>query len=136
MHPVNRPRILILLKHYEPAFRFGGPIRSVVNLVGALHKEFDFKVVCLNRDFRETQPLDGIEEDVWLNRNGAQVCYVDASLSKPLKLVKAIRSIDYDLVYLNSFFEPLFSTLPALLMKIGIPEEPADHHGAARRVFS
>ena len=120
MHPVNRPRILILLKHYEPAFRFGGPIRSVVNLVGALHKEFDFKVVCLNRDFRETQPLDGIEEDVWLNRNGAQVCYVDASLSKPLKLVKAIRSIDYDLVYLNSFFEPLFSTLPALLMKIGL----------------
>jgi len=120
MHPVNRPRILILLKHYEPAFRFGGPIRSVINLVGALHKEFDFKVVCLNRDFRETQPLDGIEEDVWLNRNGAQVCYVDASLSKPLKLVKAIRSTDYDLVYLNSFFEPLFSTLPALLMKIGI----------------
>jgi len=120
MHPAIRPRILILLKHYEPAFRFGGPIRSVVNLVGALHKEFDFKVVCLNRDFRETQPLDGIEEDVWLNRNGAQVCYVDARLSKPLKLVKAIRSTDYDLVYLNSFFEPLFSTLPALLMKIGL----------------
>ena len=60
------------------------------------------------------------KEHVWLNPNGAQVCYVDASLSKPLKLVKAIRSTDYDLVYLNSFFEPLFSTLPALLMKIGI----------------
>lgn len=119
MHLVNRPRILILLKHYEPGFRLGGPIRSVVNLVAVLHKEFDFKIVCLNRDFRETELLDGIEEGVWLNRNGAQVCYVDASLSKPLKLIKAIRSTDYDLVYFNSFFDPLFSTLPALLMKIG-----------------
>ena len=118
MRSVNRPRILILIKHYEPAFRFGGPIRSVVNLVAALHKEFEFKIVCLNRDFRETRPLDGIEEGVWLTRNGAQVCYLDVGLLRPFKLVKAIRSIDYDVVYFNSFFEPLFSTLPALLMKI------------------
>lgn len=120
MHPVNRPRILILIKHYEPAFRFGGPIKSIVNLVSALHKEFDFRILCLNRDFRTTEPLDGIEEGVWFNRNGAQVCYVDAELAKPLKLIRAIRSIDYDLVYFNSFFEPLFSTLPALLMKVGV----------------
>ena len=118
MHAVNRPRILILVKHYEPAFRLGGPIRSVVNLVAALHKEFEFKIVCLNRDFRETRPLDGIEEGVWLTRNGVQVCYLDVRLLKPFKFVKAIRSIDYDMVYLNSFFDPLFSTLPALLMKI------------------
>lgn len=118
MHAVNRPRILILVKHYEPAFRLGGPIRSVVNLVAALHHEFEFKIVCLDRDFRETRPLEGIEEGVWLTRNGAQVCYLDVGLLKPFKLVKTIRSIDYDMVHLNSFFEPLFSTLPALLMKI------------------
>lgn len=118
MRAVNRPCILILVKHYEPAFRLGGPIRSVVNLVAALHKEFEFKIVCLDRDFRETRPLDGIEEGVWLTRNGVQVCYLDVGLLRPFKLIKAIRSIDYDMVYLNSFFEPLFSTLPALLMKI------------------
>lgn len=117
MYPANRPRILILIKHYEPAFRFGGPIKSVANMVAALHKEFDFKIVCLNRDFRETRPLDGIEEGVWLNRNGARTCYLDVGLSDPRKLVKAIRSTDHDLIYLNSFFDPLFSTLPALLMK-------------------
>lgn len=118
--PENHPRILILIKHYDPAFRLGGPIRSVVNLVAALHKEFDFKIVCLNRDFRETQPLDGIEAGVWLNRNRALVCYVNASLLNPLSLIRAIQSTEYDLVYLNSFFEPLFSTLPALLMKVGV----------------
>jgi glycosyltransferase involved in cell wall biosynthesis len=118
MHALKRPRILILVKHYEPAFRLGGPIRSVVNLVAALHKEFEFKIICLNRDFRETRPLDGIEEGVWLTRGSVQVCYLDIGLLRPFKFIKTIRSIDYDMVYLNSFFDPLFSTLPALLMRI------------------
>lgn len=118
MHSVNRPRILILIKHFEPAFRYGGPIKSIANLVAALHREFDFKIVCLNRDFREIQPLDGIEEGVWVARKGASVCYLDAGLLNPFRLLKAIRSTNHDLVYLNSFFDPLFSTLPAFLMKV------------------
>jgi glycosyltransferase involved in cell wall biosynthesis len=115
---MSRPRILIPMRHYEPAFRHGGPIRSVTNLVAALHEEFEFKIICLGRDFGETSRLDGIEEDVWLSRKGAQVCYLRVGLWTPFKLIKTIRSTDYDVVYLNSFFEPLFSTLPALLMKI------------------
>jgi len=115
---VNRPRVLILLKHYTPAFRFGGPIRSVANLIAELHDEFEFKVICLNRDFREASPLDGIEEGVWLGRDGAQVCYLDVSLVRPLRFVRAIRSVDFDIVYINSFFDPLFATLPAILMKM------------------
>jgi glycosyltransferase involved in cell wall biosynthesis len=35
-------------------------------------------------------------------------------------LINTIRSIDYDILYLNSFFDPLFSILPALLMKFGV----------------
>lgn len=117
---MSRPRILISMRHYEPAFRHGGPIRSVVNLVAALRDEFDFKIVCLARDHGQRRRLEGIEEDVWLTRNGAQVCYLDVGLSRPFKLIKTLRSTDYDAVYLNSFFEPLFSTLPALLMKTGL----------------
>ena len=63
---MSRPRILISMRHYEPAFRHGGPIRSVVNLVAALHDEFDFKIVCLARDHGQKRRLEGIEEDVWL----------------------------------------------------------------------
>jgi glycosyltransferase involved in cell wall biosynthesis len=115
---MSRPRILIPMRHYEPAFRHGGPIRSVTNLVAALHEEFEFRIICLGRDFGVTSPLDGIEEDVWLSRNGAQVRYLSAGLCTPFKLIKTIRATEYDVVYLNSFFEPVFSTLPALLMKI------------------
>lgn len=118
MQEATRRRVLVFLKHYEPAFRFGGPIRSVGNLIAALHNEFEFKVICLNRDFRETCPLGGIEEGVWQNRNGAQVCYLDISLLRPLRFVQTIRSAEFDIIYLNSYFDPLFATLPALLMKI------------------
>ncbi len=118
MRSTNNPRVLILLKHYEPGFRFGGPITSVANLVAVLRDEFAFRIVCLNRDFLQKAPLKGIQEGVWLERNGAQVCYVDATLSRPFSLIRAIRSVEYDILYLNSFFDPLFSALPAVLMKL------------------
>lgn len=116
----TRSVILVLVKHFEPAFRFGGPIRSVANLTSVLSKEFEFRIICLNRDFREASPLDGISCGVWLQRNGAFVYYLDTSLSNPWPLVRAIRSTNFDVLYLNSFFEPLFSILPALLMKFGL----------------
>lgn len=115
---MSRPCILIPIRHYEPAFRHGGAIRSVTNLVAALHEEFEFKVICLGRDFGETSRLSGIEEGVWLSRNGAQVLYLSSGFWTPFKLIKTIWATEYDVVYLNSFFEPIFSTLPALLMKI------------------
>jgi predicted dehydrogenase/glycosyltransferase involved in cell wall biosynthesis len=36
-----------------------------------------------------------------------------------MKLIKAVKATDFDALYLNSFFDPLFATLPALLMKFG-----------------
>lgn len=118
MNVETRPRILVLLKHYEPAFRLGGPIKSVANMVAALGGEFDFRIVCLNRDFREITPLAGIQEGSWLARNGAHVCYLDAGLAKPMKIVRRMQTTDYDLIYLNSFLDPLFSTLPAILVNL------------------
>ena len=82
---MSRPRILIPIRHYEPAFRHGGAIRSVTNLVAALHEEFEFKIICLGRDFGETSRLDGIEEDVWLSRNGAQVLYLSCGVMDALQ---------------------------------------------------
>ena len=131
---MSRPRILIPIRHYEPAFRHGGAIRSVTNLVAALHNEFEFKIICLGRDFGETNRLDGIEEDVWLSRNGAPVRYLKTGLWHPFKLIKTIWSTEYDVVYLNSFFEPVFSTLPALLMRALVERCPVPLHSPGEPV--
>jgi hypothetical protein len=42
--------VFILVGHYLPGFKGGGPTRSISNLVSALGKEFTFKVTTLDRD--------------------------------------------------------------------------------------
>ncbi len=118
----QRPRVLIAVRHYEPAYRFGGPIRSVANLVAALHGDFDFSILCLNTDYRETRPLDGIEAGRWVQRDHARVCYLDVSMARPMKLLKTLKATPFEVLYLNSFFDPLFSALPALMMKLHVME--------------
>lgn len=112
--------ILVPLKHYVPAFRFGGPIRSVANLVEAIGDVFEFRIICLSHDFRDTAILPGITQGEWMAASRAMVYYLPAG--KPLvpELVRLLRQTKFGLLYLNSFFEPTFSTLPALLGRMRI----------------
>lgn len=114
----RKPVILVPIKHYEPAFRFGGPVRSIANLVAAVGHLFEFKIICSAHDFRDTTPLKGITEGKWTERGSALVYYL--RLTKPLsQLYRLMRDTEYDVLYLNSFFEPIFSTWPAFLTKCG-----------------
>ena len=59
------PRILMLVDHYFPAHKAGGPLRSVSNLVERLSDEFEFWVVTRDRDLCDAVPLLGIRAGVW-----------------------------------------------------------------------
>ena len=53
----TRPVVLVAIDWYLPAYRAGGPIRSIANLVAALGDEIDFRIVCGNRDLGESEDL-------------------------------------------------------------------------------
>ena len=58
-------RILTLVDYYPPAYKAGGPIRSVSNLVERLSDEFEFWVVTRDRDLGDAVPLPGVLAGVW-----------------------------------------------------------------------
>ena len=65
----NRPlRILAVVEWYPPAYKAGGPIRSVHNLMQMLRAQTDhhLEVVCGDRDLGSALPLEGIEPDLSL----------------------------------------------------------------------
>ena len=39
-----KPSVLITIDWFDPAYKAGGPISSIVNLINHLHKDFDFYV--------------------------------------------------------------------------------------------
>lgn len=109
-----RPLVLILVRHYLPSFRHGGPVRSIANLVEACSIDFDIRIICLNRDAGENPLFDRVVSDQWLPVGKAMVKYLPVNLKLPTKIVRETAQLAPDCVYLNSFFDPIFSLLPSL----------------------
>jgi glycosyltransferase involved in cell wall biosynthesis len=109
-------RVMIFYSHFAPAFKAGGPVQSLVNLVENLRSDFSFFVVCEAKDMGDTMLLEGIQPDAW-NEHSAnvKVYYIRKSSYKAVKF--ALREIDPDIVYVNGMFTPIYNWLPLYLAK-------------------
>jgi len=112
---MKKPAILVVMDYYLPAYKAGGPVRSIANMVELLAGEFDFFVVARDRDCDDTEPFPGVEIDRWLERDGYRVRYVRG----PRSLRSALKEIDPDLIYLNSFFST-FAIATLALRRLGL----------------
>ena len=70
-------RILAVVEWYPPAYKAGGPVRSVHNLMQLLKAQTShhLEVVCGDRDLGSTEPLPGISSDTPTDQNGIAVTY-------------------------------------------------------------
>ncbi|MBI5034848.1 MAG: glycosyltransferase [Chloroflexi bacterium] len=97
-------RVLITVGHYLPGYQAGGPVRSIANLVEQLGDEFEFYIVTRDREFGSTQPYSNIKVNQWQPVGKAQVRYLSPMASNVWNWQAIFRSVDYDTLYLNSFF--------------------------------
>lgn len=117
----SRPRILIAIDWYLPAFRAGGPIRSIANLIAALGDEFKFHIVCGNRDLGGTADLD-VPTDQWVTVGRAEVYYVPPHRWTASTWSQLLRDLQPNRLYLNSLYSGPFSRLPwKVARSMGIP---------------
>jgi len=112
---MSTTKILIFIDWFYPAYKAGGPLKSVFNLVQALKKEFDFSIVTSNRD------LDGeileVVPNEWSNYEGIDVIYLTKEKQKR-KIYRAIfEEKKVDVVYYNSLFSLNFLLKPYRLFK-------------------
>lgn len=121
----KRPCVLVLVGYYLPGHRSGGPLRSISNLVEVLGDEFDFRIITSDHDLGSNRPYSGVLADTWLPVDKAQVMYLSAKGRSLPAMFRLLRSLDYDVLYLNSFFARRFSMLPVMLQKLRlIPRRP------------
>jgi len=119
MSELRRTRVLILLPHFLPGRAYGGPVRTVSNLMERLGGEFEFHLLTSDHDFRSSTPYD-LPADQWLDWRGrARVRYASPAGRTASALAAAIRDTAPDLLYLNSLFHPRFSLLPLQLWRWG-----------------
>lgn len=109
-------RVLIVYSHFAPAFKGGGPVQSLVNLVENLKNDFLFFIVCSAYETGEKKILDGIDADEWIDYStNVKIFYASKISYKILKTL--FRSNDFDVVYINGIYLPLYNWLPLYLAK-------------------
>ncbi|HWY37322.1 MAG TPA: glycosyltransferase family 4 protein [Bacteroidia bacterium] len=121
---MDKKNILVLSDWYLPAYKAGGPVKSLAALCHHLKNDFNFYILTTNKDAFSKTPLP-VKTDEWIAAaNGEKVYYLsDEKISLP-KLADIIKSVEYDLIYLNSFFSKYFSIYPLLLKKQGKIKKP------------
>jgi len=119
--PASRPVVLIAIDWYLPAYRAGGPIRSIANLVATLGKEIDFHIVCGNKDLGSPHPLP-VPESEWTTVGNARALYLPAHEQRPEMWKRLLHDIQPDRLYLNSLYSGPFSRMPwGVASEMGVP---------------
>ncbi len=110
--PERRTIVLALVHYYLPGFKAGGPIRSISNLVERLGDEFDLRIIAADRDFRDDTAYTDVAIGSWNQVGNAHVYYLPAGIHSLRSLLRLISDTPHDVLYLNSFFDPVFTQLP------------------------
>lgn len=107
------PTVLIFIPWFSPAYKAGGPIRSIANLVEGGEGETRYRIICSNKD------LDGailpVEADRWLSFNACtQVWYSAVAFPK-----EGEASGPATVLLINGIYSWPYNLKPVLFSKAG-----------------
>lgn len=109
--------IFITIPWFTPAFKAGGPIRSIHNLVLALNQKFRFYIFTGDAD------VDGIimqvPKDAWTDFAPNVWVWYDAEVSRSKNLTDEVEKIKPDVVFINGMFSWYFNAVPLLFVHQG-----------------
>ena len=104
-------KILILYDYFDPAYKAGGPIRSLVNLVAVLEKEHEIFILATDQDHDGTALQ--VKKDTWTAYgNRSKVKYLSSENRSYKRIKKEVEGLAPDIVYINGIFSLTFVIYP------------------------
>ena len=116
---------MTLSDYYLPGYKGGGLVRTISNIVDWLGGEFDFRIITRDRDLGNDHAYPNIQYDSWMPVGKAQVRYMPPDAWKLSTLSNLLNQINYDALYLNSFFSVLSVKIMFLHWGKRRPEKPS-----------
>ena len=110
-------KVLTCIRTFLPGFKGGGPIPALKNMADHLKGEVVFKFISLNHDVGE-EPYKNIVSNQWNQLDGLNIFYINEKKNAFRDMYNLIKIVDYDILYLNSYFDPFFTILPLFLFTI------------------
>lgn len=114
-HDAQKLRILIFTQWYTPGYKAGGPIRSIQNFIDLLGDSYEIFVFTGDRDLGDSHPFPDIKVNTWIQMDlKYSILYTDLQHLKTSQFIQSYKTVDPDIIYLNSMFSYHFFLLPLM----------------------
>lgn len=110
-------KLLIFIDWYYPAFKAGGPIKSVFNIAQTLKEDLEISIITSAYDLGEVNSLEGVPTDTWMTNEEIKVIYLKREQQSRSRLKELILEASPDIIYFNSLFSTAFTLKPIIIAK-------------------
>jgi glycosyltransferase involved in cell wall biosynthesis len=95
----------VIHDYFTPAWKAGGPIRSLAQLIETTSADFSFNILCSAYDFGSKNKLTGIQTNTWTKQaNGVNIYYNEGRITSLNFLIKRYVESNPDIIYINGLF--------------------------------
>jgi len=109
-------KIFITIPWFVPAFRAGGPVKSIANLVKEYREGVEYLIFCGDTDLNGAE-LENIKTNEWVSFNEyTKVCYARPEKRSDI-LVKLVEKEKPDIIFIIGLFSWQFNMVPILFCK-------------------
>ncbi len=116
--PDLKKKILVFIDWFFPAYKAGGPVTSVKNIVDYLNDYFEFFIITSDRDYLDEKPYKNIVFDKWIDfSQNVKVFYISQNNLSKKYITNLIKKINFDFAYINGIYSFYFSILPLSIVK-------------------
>jgi glycosyltransferase involved in cell wall biosynthesis len=106
-------KIFITIPWFAPAYKAGGPIQSIVNLVSNFKEGVSYHIFCSNKDL-DGRILQSISTNTWSIYSKNTTVYYTSNFSNSL-LKKEVENIKPDVFFIIGIFSWQYNILPMIL---------------------
>lgn len=106
-------RIVIFIQWFSPAYKAGGPVQSILNLVNQPIPGYEYRVVCSHSDL-DNIPLQGVQYDTWQRFNERTEVWYNSKGKNIVSVIRHLRNWRPDLYFINGIYSLPYNFLPLL----------------------
>ena len=109
-------KVFITIPWFLPAYKAGGPIQSVANLINNFTENIEYYIFCGDVDLNN-EPLTNITKGAWLSYNNHTKIWYAPKENLSQTLASQIENLKPEIIYIIGLFNWHFNIVPLLFSK-------------------
>ena len=108
--------IFITIPWFLPAYRAGGPVQSIANLVNNFSNGVEYYIFCSCKDLNG-EPINSILNNQWVAYNDITKVWYDSGQCTRANMLREYKKVKPDVLYIIGIFSWQYAILPLLFCK-------------------